>query len=120
MGSYNVTEDADLGLRFAALGYNVSVVNSVTLEEANAHFGSWIRQRSRWIKGDASLASQHAQAARADKTGWLERSRIFQAYSSGDHRFRISVSIPLRIIRNVGCHPNICLASLVSGPRVSH
>jgi len=48
---YNVTEDADLGLRFAALGYNVSVVNSVTLEEANAHFGSWIRQRSRWIKG---------------------------------------------------------------------
>lgn len=48
---FNVTEDADLGLRFAALGYHVGVVNSVTYEEANSHVGNWIRQRSRWIKG---------------------------------------------------------------------
>ncbi|MGA3089327.1 MAG: glycosyltransferase family 2 protein [Terriglobales bacterium] len=48
---FNVTEDADLGLRFAALGYHVGVVNSVTYEEANSHLGNWIRQRSRWIKG---------------------------------------------------------------------
>ena len=48
---YNVTEDADLGLRFAALGYDVAVIDSVTYEEANSHLGNWIRQRSRWIKG---------------------------------------------------------------------
>jgi cellulose synthase/poly-beta-1,6-N-acetylglucosamine synthase-like glycosyltransferase len=48
---YNVTEDADLGLRFAARGYRVGVVNSVTYEEANTQVGNWIRQRSRWIKG---------------------------------------------------------------------
>jgi len=48
---FNVTEDADLGLRFAAMGYHVGVVNSVTYEEANSHLGNWIRQRSRWIKG---------------------------------------------------------------------
>ncbi len=48
---FNVTEDADLGLRFAALGYHVSVVNSVTYEEANSQLRNWIRQRSRWIKG---------------------------------------------------------------------
>jgi len=48
---FNVTEDADLGLRFAALGYHVGVVNSVTYEEANSRVGNWIRQRSRWIKG---------------------------------------------------------------------
>ena len=48
---FNVTEDADLGLRFAALGYHVAVVNSVTYEEANMRVGNWIRQRSRWIKG---------------------------------------------------------------------
>lgn len=48
---FNVTEDADLGLRFAAHGYHVGVVNSVTLEEANSQYGNWIRQRSRWIKG---------------------------------------------------------------------
>jgi cellulose synthase/poly-beta-1,6-N-acetylglucosamine synthase-like glycosyltransferase len=48
---FNVTEDADLGLRFAALGYRVGVINSVTYEEANSKTGNWIRQRSRWIKG---------------------------------------------------------------------
>ncbi len=48
---FNVTEDADLGLRFAALGYHVGVINSVTYEEANSRLGNWIRQRSRWIKG---------------------------------------------------------------------
>ena len=48
---FNVTEDADLGLRFAALGYRVGVINSVTYEEANSRVGNWIRQRSRWIKG---------------------------------------------------------------------
>jgi cellulose synthase/poly-beta-1,6-N-acetylglucosamine synthase-like glycosyltransferase len=48
---FNVTEDADLGLRFAAKGYRVGVINSVTYEEANNNVGNWIRQRSRWIKG---------------------------------------------------------------------
>jgi cellulose synthase/poly-beta-1,6-N-acetylglucosamine synthase-like glycosyltransferase len=48
---FNVTEDADLGMRFAALGYRVGMVNSVTYEEANTRIGNWIRQRSRWLKG---------------------------------------------------------------------
>ena len=48
---FNVTEDADLGMRFAALGYRVGMVNSVTYEEANTQLGNWIRQRSRWLKG---------------------------------------------------------------------
>jgi cellulose synthase/poly-beta-1,6-N-acetylglucosamine synthase-like glycosyltransferase len=48
---FNVTEDADLGLRLAALGYHVGVINSVTYEEANSQLGNWIRQRSRWMKG---------------------------------------------------------------------
>lgn len=48
---YNVTEDADLGLRFTQLRYHVGVVNSTTFEEANSRLGNWIRQRSRWIKG---------------------------------------------------------------------
>ena len=48
---YNVTEDADLGVRFTQLDYRVGVVNSTTYEEANKRVGNWIRQRSRWIKG---------------------------------------------------------------------
>ncbi len=48
---FNVTEDADLGVRITQLGYRVGVVNSTTFEEANNHIGNWVRQRSRWIKG---------------------------------------------------------------------
>ena len=48
---FNVTEDADLGLRAYSKGYKVSIVNSTTYEEANNEPFNWIRQRSRWIKG---------------------------------------------------------------------
>jgi cellulose synthase/poly-beta-1,6-N-acetylglucosamine synthase-like glycosyltransferase len=48
---YNVTEDADLGVRLAQEGYTVGVINSTTYEEANGVLPSWIKQRSRWIKG---------------------------------------------------------------------
>jgi len=48
---FNVTEDADLGLRIHALGYRTAVLDSVTMEEANSDPINWIRQRSRWYKG---------------------------------------------------------------------
>ncbi|MBB4130885.1 MULTISPECIES: glycosyltransferase family 2 protein [unclassified Xanthomonas] len=48
---YNVTEDADLGVRLIQNGYRVNVVNSTTFEEANVSIPNWIRQRSRWLKG---------------------------------------------------------------------
>ncbi|MGM0365955.1 MAG: glycosyltransferase family 2 protein [Actinomycetota bacterium] len=48
---FNVTEDADLGVRMAAEGKRVGVINSTTYEEANNDIRNWIRQRSRWIKG---------------------------------------------------------------------
>ncbi len=48
---FNVTEDADLGVRAFTRGYKVGVINSTTYEEANAKVFNWIRQRSRWIKG---------------------------------------------------------------------
>ena len=48
---YNVTEDADLGLRIAVRGYGVEILDSVTWEEACGRVVPWIRQRTRWIKG---------------------------------------------------------------------
>jgi cellulose synthase/poly-beta-1,6-N-acetylglucosamine synthase-like glycosyltransferase len=48
---YNVTEDADLGIRLTQKGYRVGVVDSTTFEEASHEAGTWIKQRSRWIKG---------------------------------------------------------------------
>ncbi len=48
---YNMTEDADLGVRMTQKGLTCQVVNATTYEEANTRVGNWIRQRSRWIKG---------------------------------------------------------------------
>jgi cellulose synthase/poly-beta-1,6-N-acetylglucosamine synthase-like glycosyltransferase len=48
---FNVTEDADLGVRLTQKGYRVGIVDSTTFEEASCHTGNWIRQRSRWMKG---------------------------------------------------------------------
>jgi cellulose synthase/poly-beta-1,6-N-acetylglucosamine synthase-like glycosyltransferase len=49
--AYNVTEDADLGVRLQRLGYRVAVLDSTTLEEANSDTVNWVKQRSRWYKG---------------------------------------------------------------------
>lgn len=58
---YNVTEDADLGIRASAMGYRVGVVNSTTMEEANTSIPNFIRQRSRWIKGYMQTSLVHAR-----------------------------------------------------------
>lgn len=58
---YNVTEDADLGIRASARGYRVAVVNSTTYEEANMAVGNWIRQRSRWVKGYMQTVLVHSR-----------------------------------------------------------
>ncbi|MGC1464828.1 MAG: glycosyltransferase [Pseudolabrys sp.] len=49
--SYNVTEDADLGMRLARFGYRAGMIDSTTFEEAPARFWPWLRQRTRWFKG---------------------------------------------------------------------
>ena len=49
--AFNVTEDADLGIRLASLGLHTEMLDSCTMEEAVCTLPAWIRQRSRWIKG---------------------------------------------------------------------
>ena len=48
---FNVTEDADLGLRLARFGYRSGTIDLPTFEEAPATLGPWMRQRTRWFKG---------------------------------------------------------------------
>lgn len=48
---FNVTEDADLGIRLFKRGFKTGIIDSYTYEEANSKVGNWLRQRSRWIKG---------------------------------------------------------------------
>jgi glycosyltransferase XagB len=48
---FNVTEDCDLGVRLHKHGYRTVMMDSTTWEEANSRLPSWLRQRSRWVKG---------------------------------------------------------------------
>ncbi len=59
--AWNVTEDADLGIRLARLGYEVRDLPSSTLEEAPITLGAWMRQRTRWMKGFVQTATGHSR-----------------------------------------------------------
>jgi cellulose synthase/poly-beta-1,6-N-acetylglucosamine synthase-like glycosyltransferase len=69
---FNVTEDADLGVRAYAKGYKIAIINSTTYEEANNEPFNWIRQRSRWIKGymQTYLVHMRNPVALWKKIGW--------------------------------------------------
>jgi len=48
---FNVTEDADLGMRLARRGYRTGMIRSTTYEEAPTRPKAWLHQRTRWFKG---------------------------------------------------------------------
>jgi len=48
---YNVTEDADLGIRLARMGFRTATLASTTWEEAPISRKVWLGQRTRWLKG---------------------------------------------------------------------
>jgi hypothetical protein len=49
--AWNVTEDADIGLRLARLGYRARMIAPRTDEEAPTRWRPWLNQRTRWMKG---------------------------------------------------------------------
>ena len=52
--SYNLTEDAELGVRFNLFlqkKEKIAISNSYTYEDAPNNLIKWLKQRSRWIKG---------------------------------------------------------------------
>lgn len=48
---HNVTEDADLGIRLARMGYTTGVLTNPTYEAAPDALKDWFPQRTRWHKG---------------------------------------------------------------------
>lgn len=49
--AWNVTEDADLGIRLARFRHRIGDLPSTTWEEAPAKLDVWLNQRTRWMKG---------------------------------------------------------------------
>ena len=59
--AWNVTEDADLGLRLARLGYTCRMLASTTWEEAPHDISNWLPQRRRWMKGWMQTCITHTR-----------------------------------------------------------
>ena len=60
--AYNVTEDAELGLRLWRMGLRVETLDSVTFEEAPPTLHAWFNQRRRWSKGWFQTLISHCHA----------------------------------------------------------
>ncbi|HSX09993.1 MAG TPA: glycosyltransferase [Candidatus Saccharimonadales bacterium] len=75
--SFNVTEDADLGIRLVKAGYRTAIIDSQTLEEANSSLKNWFNQRSRWIKGYIQTYLVHTR----DMNTFLPEKRKFNIIS---------------------------------------
>jgi glycosyltransferase XagB len=61
---YNVTEDVDLGVRLWRFGYRYGVLDSLSSEEATTSLSTWIKQRTRWMKGFLQTAIVHLRSPR--------------------------------------------------------
>jgi len=103
---WNVTEDADLGLRLARLGYETAVIDSTTWEEAPNTLKAWINQRTRWLKGWMQTAMVIARPMGAHG-----------ACSSRALKFQI-VTISLASITSAMFNPLIvvCITWMIASP----
>jgi cellulose synthase/poly-beta-1,6-N-acetylglucosamine synthase-like glycosyltransferase len=63
--AYNVTEDADLGLRLKRFGYRAGVITHPTYEDGPDDLKTWLPQRVRWFKGWAQTWLVHMRSPRA-------------------------------------------------------
>jgi cellulose synthase/poly-beta-1,6-N-acetylglucosamine synthase-like glycosyltransferase len=61
---YNVTEDADIGIRLARQKLKTEVIDTTTLEEATVTPKAWVVQRSRWYKGHIQTFLVHMRSPR--------------------------------------------------------
>ena len=70
--AFNVTEDADLGMRLAQHGFRATTIDSITMEEAPSKLFSWIKQRTRWLKGFMQTYFVHMRNIKGlvKNTGW--------------------------------------------------
>jgi cellulose synthase/poly-beta-1,6-N-acetylglucosamine synthase-like glycosyltransferase len=81
---YNMTEDADLGMRLHRLGYRSRVIFKPTFEEAPVTLPVWLGQRTRWFKGwlQTWLVLMRKPAQLGRETGWPSFA-VFQVLIAG-------------------------------------
>ncbi|MCA3575546.1 MAG: glycosyltransferase [Aestuariivirga sp.] len=95
---FNVTEDADLGLRLARHGYQTGTLDSHTLEEANTRPVNWLRQRARWLKGFLATWLVHMR----------DPARLLREL--GPSGFWVAQAVTVGVFASALLHP-LCLAA---------
>lgn len=109
--AYNVTEDADLGIRIFRNGYKVHVFDSVTLEESPISLRSWLHQRSRWIKGFMQTTLVFMRAQKENKLmSFTNRMSIYLFVGLSSYSF---LSLPWLIIGIYVSHEKWVVYSLL-------
>lgn len=82
--SFNVTEDADLGMRLARFGYQVGVINRPTIEDAPENYKDWKTQRTRWFKGWMQTWLVHMRAPlKTCRQIGMARFSLYFLYTTG-------------------------------------
>src|SRR5208282_646403 len=76
--AWNVTEDADLGLRLARFGYQVETIDSATYEDAPVTFSDWLGQRTRWLKGWMQTLAVFLRTPRH----YIRKMGLFRAFAA--------------------------------------
>jgi cellulose synthase/poly-beta-1,6-N-acetylglucosamine synthase-like glycosyltransferase len=96
---FNVTEDADLGIRLARNGFHTGVISLPTIEEAPERFQIWFGQRKRWLKGWMQTLLVHMRDPKRTCTdlGWrnffyLQLLLTCQVLSTLSHPFFIAIA----------------------------
>jgi cellulose synthase/poly-beta-1,6-N-acetylglucosamine synthase-like glycosyltransferase len=79
--AWNVTEDADLGVRLARAGFLTRMIASSTYEEAPNQVHAWLKQRTRWLKGYVMTWIVHTRRPRLllRELGW-KNFLVFHAF----------------------------------------
>lgn len=65
--AYNVTEDAELGVRIYKNNFKTVLINSFTMEESPFGLENWILQRTRWMKGYLQTFLTHVLDVKGNK-----------------------------------------------------
>ena len=82
--AWNVTEDADLGLRLAHMRLSTADLPATTWEEAPVDLPAWHAQRKRWMKGFLQTAITHTRdPLRAMRAMGLVRYMVVLACTFG-------------------------------------
>ena len=95
---YNVTEDWELCIRLQQNGYHIALLNSVTHNAVVTSYGTFLRQRTRWIKGFLQTFFLQTQnpATLVRSLGWW-RSMAFML-KSGLNVFNMMIGLATRIV----------------------